>query len=97
LSRPGGHRGEFTAWNPVGGQPVWKIKENFPVWSGAAVTASDVVFCGTMEGWFKAINAHTGELLWQFQTDSGIIGQPVDFIYLNHLITRVVGPQPSSR
>jgi alcohol dehydrogenase (cytochrome c) len=30
-----------------------------------------------MEGWFKALNARTGELLWEFKTGSGIIGQPV--------------------
>jgi PQQ-dependent dehydrogenase (methanol/ethanol family) len=74
---PGGHRGEFTAWDPVAGKEVWKIKESFPVWSGAVVTAGDVVFYGTMEGWFKAINARTGEELWKFKTGSGIIGQPV--------------------
>jgi PQQ-dependent dehydrogenase (methanol/ethanol family) len=74
---PGGHRGEFTAWDPVAGKEVWKIKEKFPVWSGAVVTAGDVVFYGTMEGWFKAINARTGEELWKFKTGSGIIGQPV--------------------
>ncbi|HEY0376459.1 MAG TPA: methanol/ethanol family PQQ-dependent dehydrogenase [Pyrinomonadaceae bacterium] len=74
---PGGHRGEFTAWDPVAGKEVWKIKESFPVWSGAVVTAGDVVFYGTMEGWFKAINARTGEELWKFKTGSGIIGQPI--------------------
>src|SRR5581483_11308688 len=41
---PGGHRGEFTAWNPVEGKPAWKITEQFPVWSGALVTAGDLVF-----------------------------------------------------
>ncbi|HEY6186154.1 MAG TPA: methanol/ethanol family PQQ-dependent dehydrogenase [Pyrinomonadaceae bacterium] len=76
---PGGHRGEFTAWDPVTGGEVWKIKENFPVWSGAVVTAGDVVFYGTMEGWFKAVNARTGEVLWQFKTGSGIIGQPITY------------------
>src|SRR3712207_1109579 len=35
---PGGHRGEFTAWDPVAARPAWKIKENFPVWSGALAT-----------------------------------------------------------
>jgi PQQ-dependent dehydrogenase (methanol/ethanol family) len=74
---PGGHRGEFTAWDPVTGREVWKLKENFPVWSGTVATAGDLVFYGTMEGWFKAVNARTGELLWQFKTGSGIIGQPV--------------------
>ena len=71
--------GFFTAWDPVNKAPAWQIKEKFPVWSGAVVTAGDVAFYGTMEGWFKAVNARTGELLWQFKTGSGIIGQPVTY------------------
>jgi lanthanide-dependent methanol dehydrogenase len=76
---PGGHRGLFTAWDPVNKTAAWQIKENFPVWSGALATAGDVVFYGTMEGYFKAVNARSGELLWQFKTGSGIIGQPVTY------------------
>jgi PQQ-dependent dehydrogenase (methanol/ethanol family) len=76
---PGGYRGEFTAWDPAAAKPVWKLKERFPVWSGALVTAGDVVFYGTMDGIFKAIDARSGALLWQFKTDSGIIGQPVSY------------------
>jgi lanthanide-dependent methanol dehydrogenase len=76
---PGGHRGEFTAWDPIARRAVWKIRERFPVWSGALVTAGDVVFYGTMEGWFKAVDARTGTLLWQFKTESGIIGQPISY------------------
>jgi glucose dehydrogenase len=76
---PGGNRGFFTAWDPVNKAPAWQIKESFPVWSGALVTAGDVVFYGTMDGWFKAVNALNGELLWQFKTGSGIIGQPVTY------------------
>jgi PQQ-dependent dehydrogenase (methanol/ethanol family) len=76
---PGGHRGEVTAWDPVAKRPVWKIRERFPVWSGTVVTAGDVVFYGTMDRWFKAVDARTGVLLWQFQTASGIIGQPISY------------------
>ena len=76
---PGGHRGEFTAWDPVAQRPVWKLKERFPVWSGALATAGDVVFYGTMDGWFRAVHARTGALLWQYQTGSGIIGQPITY------------------
>ncbi len=75
----GGNRGVFGAWDPVAGRMVWDIKEKFPVWSGAVVTAGDVVFYGTMDGYFKAVNARSGELLWQFKTGSGIIGQPVTY------------------
>ena len=73
---PGGHRGEFTAWDVITGREVWTIKERFPVWSGALVTAGGVAFYGTMEGWFKAVDADTGAELWKFKTGSGIIGQP---------------------
>jgi glucose dehydrogenase len=76
---PGGHRGEFSAWDPVAAREVWTLKENFPVWSGALATAGDVVFYGTMEGWFKAVDARTGALLWQYKTGSGIIGQPITY------------------
>ena len=76
---PGNHRGEFTAWDPVHNKPAWKIDERFPVWSGAMATAGDVAFYGTMDGWFKAVNARTGDPLWQFKVGSGIIGQPVTY------------------
>jgi lanthanide-dependent methanol dehydrogenase len=76
---PGGHRGIFTAWDPVARRAAWTIPERFPVWSGALATAGGLVFYGTMEGWFKALDAATGELLWQFKTGSGIIGQPISY------------------
>jgi lanthanide-dependent methanol dehydrogenase len=76
---PGRQRGAFTAWDPAAAKAVWSIAERFPVWSGALVTAGDVAFYGTMDRWFKAVNAKTGEPIWQFRTGSGIIGQPVTF------------------
>lgn len=76
---PGGHRGVFGAWDPVKAKMAWAIRERFPVWSGALATGGDVVFYGTMDGWFKAVDARSGELLWKFKTDSGIVGQPISY------------------
>jgi lanthanide-dependent methanol dehydrogenase len=76
---PGGNRGVFSAWDPVKAKSVWEIKEMFPVWSGALVTAGDVAFYGTMDGWFKAVDAKSGAPLWQFKTGSGIISQPMTY------------------
>ena len=76
---PGGKRGLFTAWDPAAAEAAWKIDEDFPVWSGALATAGDLVFYGTMEGWFKALDAKTGKELWKFKTGSGIVGQPVSY------------------
>jgi glucose dehydrogenase len=76
---PGGHRGLVTAWDPAAAKARWIIKEDFPVWSGALVTGGDIVFYGTMDGWFKAVDARDGRLLWQFRTGSGIVGQPISY------------------
>jgi PQQ-dependent dehydrogenase (methanol/ethanol family) len=76
---PGGHRGELSAWDPVARKKAWVVHEDFPVWSGTVVTAGDVLFYGTMDGWFKAVDARSGRLLWQYKTASGVIGQPVSY------------------
>jgi PQQ-dependent dehydrogenase (methanol/ethanol family) len=76
---PGGNRGAVTAWDPVLRKPAWEIKEDLPVWSGTVATGGDLVFYGTMDGWFKAVDARSGKLLWQQKLDSGIIGQPVSY------------------
>jgi lanthanide-dependent methanol dehydrogenase len=76
---PGGNMGAFTAWDIIGGKAAWEVKERFPVWSGALATAGGVVFYGTLDGWFKALDAKSGQVLWQFQTGSGIVGQPTTY------------------
>jgi PQQ-dependent dehydrogenase (methanol/ethanol family) len=76
---PGGNRGVFTAWDPIRRRPVWEIKEDLPLWSPALATAGGLVFYGTMDGWFKAVDARNGKLLWQFKAGSGIIGQPISY------------------
>jgi alcohol dehydrogenase (cytochrome c) len=32
-----------------------------------------------MDRWFKAVDARSGQVLWQYRTGSGIIGQPISF------------------
>ncbi len=70
----GGHLGELLAWDASTGKKVWGIKESQPVWSGVLVTATDLVFYGTMDGWFKAADARTGRVLWQHKVGSGVLG-----------------------
>jgi PQQ-dependent dehydrogenase (methanol/ethanol family) len=76
---PGGGRGTFTAWDPVRRAVAWAIDEDLPLRSGALVTAGDLVFYGTLDGWFKAVDARDGRLLWRFKTASGIVGQPIAY------------------
>jgi PQQ-dependent dehydrogenase (methanol/ethanol family) len=76
---PGGHRGELIAWDPIARRKVWSLTESFPIWSGVLVTGGDVAFYGSMDGWFKAVDARTGKLLWRYKTASGIVGPPMTY------------------
>ena len=77
---PGGHRGEFTAWDPVARESaLGRSRKTFRSGAARSSTAGDVVFYGTMDGWFKAVDAKNGNALWQFKTGSGIIGQPITY------------------
>jgi len=75
----GGYRGDLVAWDPVHARPVCDVKEDLPLWSGVLATAGDVVFYGTMDGWFKAIDARSCAPLWKFKTGSGIVGNPIAY------------------
>ena len=77
---PGGNRGAFIAWDPMAGAIKWSIKENLAAYGGAMTTGGGLVFYGTMEGWLKAVDAKTGQVLWQFKTPSGIIGNPMTYV-----------------
>jgi alcohol dehydrogenase (cytochrome c) len=76
---PGGNRGELIAWDAVKGTKSWGILESFPLYSGVLATAGNLVFYGTMDRWFKAIDATTGRLVFKTQLPSGIIGSPMTF------------------
>jgi alcohol dehydrogenase (cytochrome c) len=77
---PGGNWGEFMAWDPVAGKKVWAIKEHFLTMSGTLATAGDLVFYGTADGWFRAVDARSGKVLWSYKLGSGVIGQPMTYL-----------------
>ncbi len=76
---PGGNRGELSAWDVLKRRKAWSVKEDLPLWSPALATAGNLVFYGTLDGTFKALDARSGEVKWQFKTGSGIIGQPISY------------------
>jgi PQQ-dependent dehydrogenase (methanol/ethanol family) len=77
---PGGYQGELVAWDPVRGQKVWGVREDkLPLYSGVLATAGNLIFYGTMDGFFRAVDARTGTLLYQFHTGSGIVGNPITY------------------
>ncbi|APO87987.1 MULTISPECIES: PQQ-dependent methanol/ethanol family dehydrogenase [unclassified Marivivens] len=69
--------GSLKAIDPDSGDIKWEYRNEAPLWGGVMTTAGGLVFFGTPEGKFIALNDETGEEVWSFQTGSGIVGQPV--------------------
>jgi alcohol dehydrogenase (cytochrome c) len=83
LIAPGAdHIGEVQAWNVDTGARVWT--HTFPGstnWGPMLATGGGLVFSGgTHDRMFRAFDAATGKVLWQTQTQSGVIGQPSSFM-----------------
>jgi alcohol dehydrogenase (cytochrome c) len=72
-----GPRGHLKAIDPMTGKAKWEAASDIPRFSGVLSTGGGVVFSGSLTGEFEAFDADTGKKLWQFQTGSGIEGQPV--------------------
>lgn len=78
---PGGYMGRFIAMDAVTGKTVWEINDQFSDWGGALATAGNVVFYGTLKGYFRAVDSKTGKVLYEFKTPSGIIGNVMTYIH----------------
>jgi alcohol dehydrogenase (cytochrome c) len=76
---PGGHLGEVIAWDPIKQQKVWGNTDDLPYIGGITTTASGLLFHGNIHGWFKALDAKTGQTLWQFMAGSGISAAPITY------------------
>lgn len=71
--------GQIKAYNAISGDYKWEKMERFSVWGGTLATAGNLVFYGTLDGFIKARNADTGDLLWKFKLPSGVIGHPMTY------------------
>jgi len=71
------HIGSLKAIDPDTGEIRWEYRNDAPLWAGVMTTAGGLVFTGNPEGRFIAFDDETGDVLWSFQTGSGIVGQPV--------------------
>jgi len=71
--------GNVTAIDLATGKKVWQVKTDQPMMGGATATAGGLVFTGEGNGWFKAYDAKTGAVLWQFYCGAGVNAAPSVF------------------
>jgi PQQ-dependent dehydrogenase (methanol/ethanol family) len=76
---PDSPRGAMIAWDIEKAERAWTISEEFPLEGGVLATDGDLVFYGTLDGWFRAADSRNGHILWEYRTTSQIAGQPISY------------------
>ena len=71
--------GAVIAMDPQTGTPRWKMTQYDVTDGGMLTTASDLLFTGGREGYFHALDARTGALLWKVSLGGQIVMAPVTF------------------
>ena len=64
---------------PATGKLRWEFPLHSAPWAGVLSTAGGLVFSGSDEGNFFALDAATGKPLWDFQTGGPIAANPISF------------------
>jgi alcohol dehydrogenase (cytochrome c) len=71
--------GRLAAVNVDTGKMAWKFDTEQPLMGAALATGGDLVFYGEGNGLFRALDARTGKLLWEYQCGAGANAMPVSY------------------
>jgi alcohol dehydrogenase (cytochrome c) len=71
--------GNVTAVDYNTGKIKWQKKTPLPMMGGALATAGGLVFPGEGDGWFRAYDAESGEVLWSFLAGAGVNAPPAAY------------------
>ena len=71
--------GAVRALDPSTGEKKWEFRMSDVTDSGILTTAADVLFTGGREGYFYALNARTGAVLWKTYLGGQIAAGPITY------------------
>jgi len=71
--------GNVTAVDYNTGKIKWQKKTPLPMMGGALTTAGGLMFTGEGDGWFRAYDAKTGDVLWSFFAGAGVNAPPAAY------------------
>ena len=72
-------RGMLVAWDPVAQKAKWTVEHPGPWNGGLLATGGGLVFQGTAGSEFNAYSAASGDKLWSFAAQTGIVAPPVTY------------------
>ena len=71
--------GRLIAWDPISQREVWRVERAGQANGGALSTAGGLVFQGTGSGQFTAVDAISGEEMWNTHVQTGVIAAPITY------------------
>ena len=71
--------GAIRALEPDTGNLKWEFRTHIPVNVGILTTGGNLLFTGTSQGDFFALNATTGDMVWRFKTNGGINSAAISY------------------
>lgn len=84
--------GAVRAFDPRTGEKKWEFKRNDAIFGGVLTTASDLLFSGVggdgdsgaiaerlADGYFYALDARSGQLLWKMSLAGSVTGGPMSY------------------
>jgi alcohol dehydrogenase (cytochrome c) len=71
--------GVVRAYDPATLEPKWEFKMADITWAGVLTTASDLAFSGGKEGYFFALDARSGQLLWKAALGGQVNSGPMSY------------------
>jgi PQQ-dependent dehydrogenase (methanol/ethanol family) len=72
-------KGILIAWDPVSRKEAWHADRPVAWNGGTLATAGGLVFQGTGDGRFQALDATTGERRWEFETGLATLAGPIAY------------------
>jgi alcohol dehydrogenase (cytochrome c) len=71
--------GAVQAFDPATGEKKWEFKMTDVTDSGILTTATDLLFSGGREGYFFALDARSGALLWKTSVGGAVSAGPMSY------------------
>lgn len=72
-------KGKLVAWDPVQQRPAWSVQRPGPWNGGVLSTAGNLVFEGTAGGRFEAYRSDSGQKVWSFDAETGVMAGPISY------------------
>ena len=79
-----GIMGKLKKFDVLTGKTDWEIADPYPNWGGTLNTDGGLVFYGSLNGDFRAVDRDSGKVVWQRKLGSGILGNPITYKIKGH-------------